>query len=140
MNPRLAALLFGASLLMLAGCLTPFRAPAGAPPLALTAVDSPVVHVEKAWLAQGERGLIVRGYVLRHPGATPTDRTHLHATLQDDAGNRLRDIVGFFTPRSIPASSRQPGAASYEIALAPVPTGATRLVIRAHEGADACLP
>jgi hypothetical protein len=125
-------------MLLLAGCLTPFRAPAGAPPLALAAVDSPIVHVEKAWLARGARGLVVRGYVLRHPGAAPTDRTHLHATLLDDADNRLRDTVGFFTPRGIPTSAGLRGGASYEIALDPIPAGATRLVVRAHEGADAC--
>jgi hypothetical protein len=139
MNPRPTAILFAASLLILAGCLTPFRAPAGASHLAVSAVDSPVVHVEKAWLAQGARGLVVRGYVLRHPGAAPTDRTHLHATLFDGQGHALRDQVGFFAPRSIPPSARQPGAASYEIALGPVPAGATRLVVRAHEGADTCL-
>jgi hypothetical protein len=123
------------SLLLLAGCATPFRAPPDVRDIKLERVGSPVVEVEKIWLERKDGPLTLKGYVLKHLTADDTTQTHLDVTLYDSAGRVLRATVEVFEPRQIHRRWRRPAYGTYEVVLDPLPAGAARIEVRAHEGA-----
>lgn len=127
-------ILLGAACLMLAGCATPFRAPADVAHIVLERGDSPTVQVDKIWLERKKGPLVVKGYVLKHLEATDTTQTHLDVTLYDDTGRVLRSTVEHFEPRQIRRQHRGLSAASYSVTLDPLPAGTTRIAVRPHEG------
>ncbi len=119
----------------LAGCVTPFRAPADSAHIALERGDSPVVRVEKIWLERKDDGpLVVRGYVVKRLDADDTTQTHLDVTLYARNGNVLRASVEHFEQRQIPRRHRMPDSAGYRVVLDPLPAGTARIAVRAHEG------
>ncbi|MBI2512234.1 MAG: hypothetical protein HYV96_09645 [Opitutae bacterium] len=119
----------------LAGCVTPFRAPADTAHIILERSDSPVVRVEKIWLERKGGGpLVVRGYVVKRLEADDTTQTHLDVTLYDRNGNVLRTSVEHFEPRQIRRRHRMPDSADYRVVLDPLPGGTARIAVRAHEG------
>lgn len=121
----------------LAGCATPFRAPADVAHIKLERVDSPVVSVEKIWLERKNGPLILTGDVLKRLHAVDTTQTHLDVTLYDADGKVLRRTVEHFEPRQIVRRFRQLAYAHYRVILDPLPSGTTRIEVRAHEGAHA---
>lgn len=127
-------LLLGATGVILAGCVTPFRAPPDVAHIKLERADSPVVMVEKIWLERKKGPLVLSGYVLKRLGTEDTTGTHLDVTLFDAAGRVLRSTMEHFEPRQIPNRYRRPADASYRIALDPLPAGTARIEVRAHEG------
>lgn len=127
-------LLVGAVGLVLAGCATPFRAPADVANIKLDRVDSPVVIVEKVWLERKDGPLVVTGYILKRLEATDTTQTHLDVTLYDAAGSVLRRTMAHFEPRQITRRFSRPGFGTYRVPLDPLPAGTVRLEVKAHEG------
>jgi hypothetical protein len=127
-------LVFALAAFGLAGCVTPFRAPADAAHIKLERVDSPVVRVEKIWLERKSGPLVVKGFVLRRWEATDTTRTHLDVTLYDAGRRVLRQSVEHFEPRQIPRRIRLPDDATYRVVFDPLPAGTARIEVRAHEG------
>lgn len=125
--------LLGAASLLLAGCATPFRAPADVAHLVLERRDSPVVRVEKIWLDRAQGTLVVKGYVLKRLEADDTSRTHLDVILLDAEGRALRSVVARFEPRQIPRGHRVPASASYAVQLDPLPAGVARVLVAAHD-------
>ncbi|HWA24869.1 MAG TPA: hypothetical protein VG734_04270 [Lacunisphaera sp.] len=123
------------TLLFLAGCATPFRAPPDVRDIKLERVGSSVVEVEKIWLERKAGPLTLKGYVLKHLTADDTTQTHLDVTLYDSAGRVLRATVEHFEPRQIRRSWRRPAYGTYEVVLDPLPAGTARIEVRAHEGA-----
>ena len=135
MKPRRVILpLAGAALLFAAGCITPFPTPSDLAHIKLDRADSPAVTVEKVWLERKNGPLVVRGLVRMGPEATDTTRTHLDLTLYDAAGQVLRSSVEHFEPRQIVRQWKRPADASYRAGLDPLPPGAVRIAVRAHEG------
>lgn len=128
-------LLSGVILVFLTGCATPFRAPADVAYLTLDRTDSPVVQIEKIWLERVDGRLVVKGFVIKRLGTTDTSRTHLDVTLFDATDRVLRSTVEHFEPRQINERFRRHSDASYQVVLDPLPPGATRIEVRAHEGA-----
>jgi len=128
------ALLAASAVFGLAGCATPFRAPPDVAHIKLERIDSPVVRVEKIWLERKKGSLVVKGYVLKRLEAEDTTQTHLDVTLYGEADQVLRSTVEHFEPRQIPRRYRRPGDAAYRVVLDPLPTGTTRIEVRAHEG------
>lgn len=122
------------SLLLLAGCATPFRAPPDVRGIQLDRVGSPVVEVEKIWLERKAGPLTLKGYVQKHLTADDTTQTHLDVTLYDASGRVLRTTVEHFEPRQIRRQWRRPAYASYAVVLDPLPPGTSRIEVRAHEG------
>lgn len=120
--------------LALAGCATPFRAPADAAHIKLERVDSPVVVVEKIWLERKHGPLAVTGYVIRRLSADDTTQTHLDVTLYDSSGRVLRSTVEHFEPRQINDRVRRHGDARYRVELGLLPEDISRIEVRAHEG------
>lgn len=121
--------------LALAGCVTPFRAPAEASHITLERVDSPIVLIEKMWLEQKQGSLAVTGYVIRRMDTDETTQTHLDVTLFDSAGRVLRSTVEHFEPRQIRVSRfRRHRDAQYRVELKLPPAGIARIEVRAHEG------
>ena len=131
---KLLSPLFGIVLLLLAGCATPFRAPADVAHIILERGDSPVVRVDKIWLDREGGTLFVRGYVMKRLEADDTSRTHLDVTLYDATGRVLRSTVEHFEPRQIPRQIRRSALASYDVALDPLPEGVAKISVMAHEG------
>jgi hypothetical protein len=127
-------LLLSAAGIVLAGCTTPFRAPADVATIKLDRVDSPVVIVEKIWLERKEGPLVVTGYTLKRLEATDTTQTHLDVTLYDATGQVLRRTVEYFEPRQIIRRFSRPGFGTYRVPLDPLPAGTVRLEVKAHEG------
>lgn len=128
------ALLF-ASVAILTGCATPFRAPSDVAHIQLTRTDaSTTVYVEKIWLERKKGPLVVKGYVVKRLSASDTTGSHLDVTLFDDAGTVLRSTVEHFEPRQIPRFYRRPDYASYSVTLDPLPANTARIDVRAHEG------
>jgi hypothetical protein len=123
------------SLLFLAGCATPFRAPPDVRDIKLERIGSSVVEVEKIWLERKAGPLTLKGYVQRHLTADDTTQTHLDVTLYDSTGRVLRATVEHFEPRQIRRRLRRPAYGTYEVALDPLPAGTARIEVRAHEGA-----
>ena len=123
------------TLLLLAGCATPFRAPPDVRDIKLERVGSSVVEVEKIWLERKAGPLTLKGYVLKHLMADDTTQTHLDVTLYDSAGRVLRATVEQFEPRQILGRFRRPAYGTYEVVLDPLPAGTARIEVRAHEGA-----
>lgn len=134
MKPIRPHLILALAALGLAGCVTPFRAPADVAHIKLERVDSPVVRVEKIWLERKSGPLVVKGFVLKRLEATDTTRTHLDVTLYDSAGRALRQSVEHFEPRQIPRRYRRPDDATYSVVLDPLPRETVRIEVRAHEG------
>lgn len=132
---RLSLLSLG--LALLAGCATPFRAPADVAHLKLARVDSASVLIDKIWLERDNGTLVVRGYVHRKLDATTTATTHLDVTLRDSAGRILRTQAASFTPGEISLHNRPPAAASYRVPLDPLPPTTAQVEVRAHDGACA---
>lgn len=131
---KTTSLIIGVAALLLAGCATPFRAPADVAHIALERGDSPVVVVEKIWLERKQGPLVVKGYVLKHLGVTDTTQTHLDVTLFDANGQVLKTSVEHFEPRQIPQRFRRQPIASYSVVLDPLPAGVTKIRVAAHEG------
>lgn len=121
--------------LILAGCVTPFRAPPDVAQIKLERVDSPVVIVEKVWLERKGGPLALKGYVLKRLHADDTMQTHLDVTLFDASGRVLRTSVERFTPQRIVKRFRRQSYASYNVNLDPLPADTARIEVRAHEGA-----
>jgi hypothetical protein len=119
---------------VLAGCKTPFRAPADVAHIKLATGDSPVVVVEKIWLERKTGPLTVTGYVLMQLEADDTSRTHLDVILYDATGRVLRTTVAQFEPRQIVRRYRREPHARYTVSLDPLPAGTERIEVRAHEG------
>lgn len=124
----------------LAGCATPFRAPADVAHIKLDRVDSPVVIVEKIWLERKDGPLVVKGYVLKRLKVTDTTQTHLDVTLYDGAGQVLRTSIEHFEPRQIKRRYRGPSYASYHVVLDPLPIDTARIEVVAHEGEHSSAP
>jgi hypothetical protein len=122
------------SLLLLAGCATPFRAPPDVRDIKLERVGSPVVEVEKIWLERKAGPLTLKGYVLKRLSAEDTTQTHLDVILYDETGRVLRSTVEYFEPRQIIRRYRQMAFATYRVILDPLPPGTARILVRAHEG------
>jgi hypothetical protein len=129
-------LLATAVVMALAGCLTPFRAPADVSHLRLTAIDSPTVIVDKVWLERAAGSpLMVTGYVVRKLGAEDTTGTRLEISLRDEAGRILRSDMVDFEPRQIPRRVRLPAAtAQYRHSLDPLPAGTAEVSVKAVDG------
>lgn len=119
--------------LLVAGCVTPFRAPSDVAHIQLDPVDSPTVIVEKIWLERHGGPLVVKGYVLKRLQAMSTSHTHLDVTLFDAGGGVLRTSVAHFKPQEIVRRMNRPGQASYRVALGSLPAGTSRIEVRAHE-------
>jgi hypothetical protein len=137
MKPPNLVLLAAIAFFGLAGCATPFRAPPDVAYIKLDRVDSPLVRVEKIWLERKQGPLVVTGYVIKRLETEDTTGTHLDLTLYDAAGQVLRRTVEHFEPQQIPRRSRLPDYATYRVTLDPLPTGTTRIEVRAHEGNNA---
>ncbi len=132
----LLILLLGAVGAILAGCATPFRAPADVAHIKLERVDSPAVIVDKIWLERKKgRPLFLVGGVLKRLKVTDTTQTHLDVTLYDAAGQVLRHTVEHFEPCQIVRRFSRPGIGTYRVLLDPLPTRTVRVEVRAHEGA-----
>lgn len=129
-----ACLLAVAGALLATGCSTPFRAPSDVAYIQLERIDSPVVIVEKIWLERKDGPLVLKGYVLKRLDVRDTTQTHLDVTLYDGAGQVLRSTVEHFEPRQIPQRPRRHNDSAYLVALDPLPSGTTRIEVRAHEG------
>lgn len=129
-----ACLLAVAGALLAAGCSTPFRAPSDVAQIQLERIDSPVVLVEKIWLERKDGPLVLKGYVLKRLDVRDTTQTHLDVTLYDGAGRVLRSTVEYFEPRQIPQRPRRHNDSAYKVTLDPLPSGTTRIEVRAHEG------
>lgn len=132
MKPKIGTLLVVA--LALAGCVTPFRAPPDVAQIKLTVASSPLVEVEKIWLERKQGPLVVTGYVVKGLDTQDTTGTHLDVTLFNASGQVLRSTVEYFEPRQIPRRHRRPDYGTYRVALDPLPSGTTRIEVRAHEG------
>lgn len=132
MKMTTAHLLLGATLL--AGCATPFRAPAGLESIILERGDSPVVRVEKIWLERQAGSLVVKGFVLRREEGADTTGTHLDVTVLDASGRVLHAALARFEPGRIAHARRHPDDASYAVVLDPLPASAARIRVQAHEG------
>jgi len=122
------------TLLFLAGCATPFRAPPDVRDIKLERIGSPVVEVEKIWLERKTGPLVLKGYVAKHLAAEDTTQTHLDVTLYDSAGRVLRSSLEHFEPRQIYRQRRLPDFGTYQVTLDPLPVGTARIEVRAHEG------
>lgn len=131
---KITSIIIGVAALLMAGCATPFRAPADVAHIVLERGDSPVVVVEKIWLERKQGPLVVKGYVLKRLEATDTTQTHLDVTLYDANGRVLRTTVEHFEPRQITRRYRRPDFGSYSVALDSLPAGTVRIEVRAHEG------
>lgn len=122
------------AVLTLAGCVTPFQAPADVTHIRLDRGDSPVVRVEKIWLERKDGVLAVKGFVTRRAEDTDTTGTHLDITLFDGSGRVLRASMDHFNPRQIVHARRHPDDASYQVVLDPLPAATVRILVQAHEG------
>lgn len=92
--------------LLLAGCATPFRAPADVAHIVLERGDSSVVIVEKIWLERKQGPLVVKGYVLKRLNVTDTTQTRSR-TYGVRAFNVLRKSTrGVFSRLQFAASKR----------------------------------
>lgn len=129
-NPRILV----SAAALLAGCATPFRAPADVAHITLARTDSALVRVEKIWLERKAGPLVVTGYVVERDGTADTSGTHLDVTLSDADGRILRSTVEQFEPRRIHARFRRHNDATYRVPLDPLPPGTVRIEVRAHEG------
>ncbi len=125
--PLLAAVL-------LAGCVTPHRAPSDVAHIELAPVDSGVVKVEKIWLERDAGPLVVTGYVLKRLEAGDTNGTHLDVTLYDESGAVLRRIQASFSPARLERNYRTHPHGRYRVTLDPLPEGTAKIEVRAHEG------
>lgn len=124
----------------LAGCATPFRAPADVAHIKLERADSPVVIVQKIWLERKAGSLAVKGSVLKRLSATDTTQTHLDVTLYSSSGQVLRRTVEHFDPRQIRHRFRGPGYGEYRVVLDPLPAETARIEVAAHEGEHSAAP
>jgi hypothetical protein len=127
-------LVFALAAFGLAGCVTPFRAPADAAHIKLERVDSPVVIVEKIWLERKTGPLAVTGYVIKRLQADDTTQTHLDVTLYDTTGRALRSTVEHFEPRQIRSRVHRHDDARYHVMFDVPPENIARIEVRAHEG------
>jgi hypothetical protein len=134
MKPSCYRLLPCVVILLLAGCVTPFRAPADVAHIKLDRTDSPVVLIEKIWLERTDGALALTGYVIRRLDARDTTQTHLDVSLYAADGRRLRSTVEHFEPRQINPRVRGHSDARYRVLLDPLPAETTRIEVRAHEG------
>jgi len=130
------SLLFGAVIAAcgLAGCVTPFRAPADVAHIKLEPANSPVVSVEKIWLERKKGELVLTGYAIKELGVTDTTQTHLDVTFLNVNGQVLRSSIEHFEPRQIPRGHRMHGHSQYRVALDPLPPDTARIRVGAHEG------
>jgi hypothetical protein len=120
--------------LLLTGCVTPFRAPADVAHIKLDRADSPVVIIEKIWLERKEGALVLTGYVLKRLEAKDTTQTHLDVSLYAADGRLLRSTLEHFEPRQIKRRSSRHSDARYRVQLDPLPAETTRILVQAHEG------
>ncbi len=132
---KTSILLPGVACILLAGCVTPFRAPSDVAHIQLDRVDSPVVIIEKIWLERKEGALALTGYVIKRLDVRDTTQTHLDVNLYAADGRLLRSTVEHFEPRQITPRFRRHSDARYHVLLDPLPPGTTRIEVRAHEGA-----
>jgi hypothetical protein len=120
--------------LLLAGCATPFRAPADVSPITLERGNSPVVIVEKIWLERKSGPLMLKGFVLKRLTAEDTTQTHPDVTFYDQTGRVLHSAVTQFEPQQIMRNPRGLSQGSYALLLDPLPPGTTHIKVPAHEG------
>lgn len=123
------------SVLMLAGCATPFRPPADVAHLQLTSIDSPTTDIDRIWLERRDGQLVVRGYAHRRLGAAAATDSHIDVTWRDAAGRTLRHITAAFATPSARVPGRPAAPASYRVPLDPLPPGTKQIEVRAHDGA-----
>jgi hypothetical protein len=134
MKPGCYRLLPCVFILLLTGCVTPFRAPADVAHIKLDRTDSPVVVIEKIWLERTDGALALTGYVIRRLDARDTTQTHLDVNLYAADGRLLRSTVEHFEPRQINPRVHRHSDAIYRVLLDPLPAGTTRILVQAHEG------
>lgn len=123
----------GLASLLLAGCATPFRAPADVAGVKLETEDSPVVIVDKIWLERKGGALFLKGYVTKRLLAEDTTQTHLDVILYDESGRVLRSSIEHFEPSLIVSRPRQLASAAYQVSLDPLPPTTVRIRVKADE-------
>ncbi|MBS0663242.1 MAG: hypothetical protein JSR48_08245 [Verrucomicrobia bacterium] len=121
---------------VLAGCVTPYRAPSDVAHIRLAPVDSRVVKVEKIWLEREAGPLVVTGHVLKRLGGGDTRGTHLDVTLYDARGAVLRQAKAAFSPTELVTTYHKHPHGKYRVELDPLPPGTATIEVRAHEGAE----
>lgn len=139
MKSILSGLIAAGLALILAGCATPFRAPADVADVKLERIDSPTLTIEKIWLERAHGRLELRGFVLRRTDGRPAADTHLDVTLFDGAGRMLRSSIEQYAPPKFVShfQSHNRNHASYCAVLDPLPEGTVRIEVRVHEGGHA---
>ncbi len=119
--------------LALAGCATPYRPPADVAHLELRHTDSPSVHVEKLWLDRQDGALALHGFVVGLRAAPVAQAAHLDVRIFDAAGTLLREALVPVAPEPAPADPRLHRDTRYRVGLDPLPVGAARIEVRAHD-------
>lgn len=122
--------------LSLAGCATPFRAPADVADVRLERKDSPHLIVDKIWLERKHGPLVVTGSVLKRLDAPDTLNSSLEVSLLDAEGRVLRRTEEQFEPRQIMRRHRRPPLATYRVPLDPLPAGLRVIEVRAVDAPE----
>ena len=116
------------------GCTVPFRPPPELAHIELSVASSTQVRVDKLWFDRApDRGLFLRGYVIRRPEADDTTTTHLDAVFFDASGREIGREVAQFTPAQLPEHRRMRGVGEFEIPLPTLPPATARIEVSAHE-------
>lgn len=122
------------AVIALAGCATPFRAPADVAHLKLISLDSPTMDIDRIWLERRDGKLVVRGYAHRRLDAATAGATHVDVAWRDAAGRVLRATTAEFEAPPAQVPGRPAAPASYRVALDPLPAGTAQIEVRAHDG------
>lgn len=122
--------------LLLSGCLnlTPPATVAQAQGLTLAAKSSNCVEVNGPRLQMDRGNLELAGSVAKKPGATFTAFSHLDILFYDNAGRIVQTKPIQFSPRSLGLSRFSSQSGYYALKLEPLPPGAARIEVRAHDG------
>lgn len=122
------------AVLALAGCATPFRAPADVAHFKLTSIDSPTIDIDRIWIERRDGTLVVRGYAHRRLDAEDARPTHIDVARRDASERVLRQTAAAFETSSARVLGRPAAPTSYRVALDPLPAGTAQIEVRAHDG------
>lgn len=128
-------LLFGAAVILSAGCLnlTSPASPAQARGLILEARSSACVLVPSPRLQMDQGHLELAGSIAKRPGASTTAFSHLDILFYDVSGRIMQTKPIGFIPRSVGLSRFGSRWGYYRLKLEPLPEGAARIEVRAHD-------
>ena len=129
-------LLFGAAVILSAGCLnlTSLASPTQARGLILEARSSACVLVPSPRLQMEQGHLELAGSIAKKPGAGTTAFSHLDILFCDASGRIVQTKPIRFTPRSVGQSRFGSRLGYYSLKLEPLPDGTARIEVQAHDG------